>query len=159
MLEKKIEKKMVKTNIETKIFITEIYNAINLCDTIFALPWQKRGKRQRVISFTGSNKGYYSLGSTKKVHACALGIDSKWAVSRSHCTQGMWLFQRSREKILFFYCGNIFWGMRIFLWNICQIYITYIRNLYISTCIACIKILSKWTIFIFAFIQPLNHCY
>ena len=34
----------------------------------------------------------------KKSASYALGIDSKQAMSRSHCTQEMWPFRQSREK-------------------------------------------------------------
>ena len=56
------------------------------------IPQQEQGERQGVVAFMKSNL---------KVCACALGIDSKSAVSRLHCTQGLWPFQRSREKSKF----------------------------------------------------------
>ena len=62
----------------------KIYNKINECDIIFSSltsTRQEQGER-----------------SNEKVCVCALGIDSKYAVWRPHCTQGMWPFHRSWEK-------------------------------------------------------------
>ena len=58
---------------------------MNQCDTIFAL--LALFDRDREI----------------KVCACALDNDSKYAISRSHYTQGMLPFQRSREKKTYFH--------------------------------------------------------
>ena len=82
MLEKIWWEKKLQKNFETKIFITKTYNNINECDTIFALLATFDKNREKV----------------KKSAAYVLGIYLKKAISRSHCTQEMWLFQRSRVK-------------------------------------------------------------
>ena len=83
ILEKSFDKKNFrKINYKTKIFKTKIYSNIDKCHTIFALLalFDKTGRK------TGSNdivRGiWFKIGS----------------VGRSHWTQGMWRFERSREK-------------------------------------------------------------
>ena len=80
---KSFDKKNVgKINSKTKIFITKPYSNIDKCNTIFALlaPFDKTGRK------TGSNENgcgiWFKIGS----------------VARSHWTQGMRRFERSREK-------------------------------------------------------------
>ena len=87
MLRKKLKKKNFeqnfgKINYKTKIFITKNYSNIDKCHTNFALlaPFEKTGRK------TGSNENvcgiWFKIGS----------------IARSHWTQGMWRFDRSREK-------------------------------------------------------------
>ena len=83
MLEKSFDKKNFgKITYKRKIFITKIYSNIDNCQTIFALlpPFDRTGRK------TGSNKNvcgiWFKIGS----------------VARSHWTQVMWRFERSREK-------------------------------------------------------------
>ena len=83
ILERSFDKKNVgKLNYKTKLFITIIYSNIDKCHTIFTLlaPYDKTGRK------TGSNENvcgiWFKIGS----------------VARSHWTQGMWRFERSREK-------------------------------------------------------------
>ena len=92
MLEKKIWKKMLeksfyknnfeKINYKRKIFITKIYSNIDKCHIIFGLlaPFDRTGRK------TGSNENvcgiWFKIGS----------------VARSHWTQLMWRFERSREE-------------------------------------------------------------
>ena len=83
MLEKSFDKKNLgKINCKRKIFITKIYSNIDKCDTIFALltPFDRTGRK------TGSNENvsgiWFKIGS----------------VARSHWTQVMWRFERSRVK-------------------------------------------------------------
>ena len=76
------QKNVGKINYKTKIFITKIYSNIDKCHTIFALlaPFDKTGRK------TGRN-----------VNVC--GIWFKIASgAHSHRTQGMWRFERNREK-------------------------------------------------------------
>ena len=80
---KKVDKKNFgKINYKRKIFITKIYSNIDKCHTIFALlaPFDRTGRK------AGSNENicgiWFKIGS----------------VARSHWTQVMWRFQRSREK-------------------------------------------------------------
>ena len=85
-MEKKFWKKNVgKENFKKKILITNVDNNINKCDTIFAL-------------LAPLDKNWEKDGVMKKSAAYALGIDSKYAMSGSHCAQIMWLFRQSREK-------------------------------------------------------------
>ena len=71
-----------KINYKIKIFITKIYSNIDKCHTIFAFlaPFDITGRK------TGSNENvcgiWFKIGS----------------VARSHWTQVMWRFERSREK-------------------------------------------------------------
>ena len=83
MLEKSFDKKNVgKINYNRKIFITKIYSNIDKCQIIFALlaPFDRTGRK------TGSNENvcgiWFKIGN----------------VARSHWTQVMWRFERSREK-------------------------------------------------------------
>ena len=83
MFKKSFDKKNFgKLNSKTKIFITKLYSNIDKCHTIFALlaPYDKTGRK------TESNKNvcdiWFKIGS----------------VARSHWTQGMRRFERSREK-------------------------------------------------------------
>ena len=83
MLERSLHKKnVVKINYITELFITKIYSNIDKCHTILALlaDFEKTGRK------TGSNENvcgiWFKIGS----------------VARSHWTQGMWRFIRSREK-------------------------------------------------------------
>ena len=83
ILEKSFDKKNFgKINYKRKIFITKIYSNIDKCHTIFALlaPFDRTGRK------TGSNENvrgiWFKIGS----------------VARSHWTQVMWRFERSREK-------------------------------------------------------------
>ena len=83
MLEKSLDKKNVgKINYKRKIFINKIYSNIDKCHTIFALlaPFDRTGRK------TGSNENvcdiWFKIGS----------------VARSHWTQVMWRFERSRDK-------------------------------------------------------------
>ena len=83
MLEKSYDKKNVgKINSKTKIFITKLYSNIDKCQIIFALlaSFDKTGRK------TGSNENVYGIW---------FKIGS---VARSHWTQGMRRFERSREK-------------------------------------------------------------
>ena len=82
-MEKSFDKKnVVKINYKRKIFINKIYSNIDKCHTIFALlaPFDITGRK------TGSNENvcgiWFKIGS----------------VARSHWTQVMWLFERSRDK-------------------------------------------------------------
>ena len=76
------KKNFEKINSKTKIFITKLYNNIDECHTIFALlaPFDKTGRK------TGSNENI--CGMRFKIGS----------VARSHWTQGMRRFERSREK-------------------------------------------------------------
>ena len=83
VLEKSFDKINVGTiNYKRKIFINKIYSNIYKCHTIFALlaPFDRTGRK------TGSNENvcgiWFKIGS----------------VTRSHWTQVMWRFDRSREK-------------------------------------------------------------
>ena len=66
---KDLEKNVGKQNFWKKIITQSVRHYFCLAN----IPRQK----ERVITFTGSKKGYYSLGSNEKVCACALGIDLK----------------------------------------------------------------------------------
>ena len=76
------KKNFAKINYKTQIFITKIYSNIDKCHTIFALlaPFDRTGWK------TGSNENvcgiWFKIGSV----AC------------SHWPQGMWRFERSRQK-------------------------------------------------------------
>ena len=83
ILEKSFDKKNCgKINYKRKIYITKIYNNTDKCHSIFALlaPFDRTGRK------TGSNENvcgiWFKIGS----------------VARSHWTQVMWRFERSREK-------------------------------------------------------------
>ena len=83
MLEKSFDKKNFgKINYKTKIFITKIYSSIDECHTVFAflVPFDKTGRK------TGSNE-----------NVCGIWFKIGF-VARSHWTQGIWRFERSREK-------------------------------------------------------------
>ena len=82
-MEKSFDKKNVgKINYKRKIFINKIYSNIDKCHTIFALlapfdrTWRKTGSNEKVCGI------WFKIGS----------------VARSHWTQVMWRFERSREK-------------------------------------------------------------
>ena len=76
------EKSFGKINYKRKIFIDKIYSNIDKCHTIFALlaPFDRTGRK------TGSNENVYGIW---------FKIGS---VARSHWTQVMWRFERSRDK-------------------------------------------------------------
>ena len=81
---KSFDKKNVgKINYKRKIFITKIYSNIDKCHIIFVLlaPFDRTGRK------TGNSENdcgiWFKIGS----------------VARVHCTQVMWRFERSREKI------------------------------------------------------------
>ena len=82
-MEKSFDKKNFgKINYKRKIFITKIYSNIDKCHTIFAM----LALSDRTVRKTGSNE-----------NVC--GISFKiGSVARSHWTQVMWRFERSREK-------------------------------------------------------------
>ena len=81
--EKKFWKKYFrKINSKTKIFITKLYSNIDKCHTFFAL----------LASF---DKTGWKTGSNETVCSIWFKIGS---VARSHWTQGMRWFERSREK-------------------------------------------------------------
>ena len=77
-----ITQKFGKINYKRKIFITKMYSNIDKCHTIFALlaTFDRTGRK------TGSNENvcgiWFKMGS----------------VVRSHWTQVMWRFKRSREE-------------------------------------------------------------
>ena len=75
-------KKFGKINYKRKIFITKIYSNIDKCHTIFALlaPFYRTGRK------TASNE-----------NVCGIWLKIG-SVARSHWTQVMWRFERSREK-------------------------------------------------------------
>ena len=82
-MEKSFDKKNLgKINYKRKIFITKIYSNIDECHTIFALlaPFDRTGRK------TGSNE-----------NVCAIWFKIG-RVARSHWTQVMWRFERSRDK-------------------------------------------------------------
>ena len=88
ILEKKFWKKdFGKMNYKTKIFITKIYKNINKYHTIFALlaSFDKNRARERE-----SNENVCGICTR---HWFKIG-----SVARLHCTQGMWRFERSRDK-------------------------------------------------------------
>ena len=58
-------------------------------------PSTETGRTGRVRFLQVLIKAINSLGSNEQVCACAFCIDFKQAVPRSHCTQGIWPFQRS----------------------------------------------------------------
>ena len=83
MLEKSFDKKNFgKINYKKKKFKTKIYSDIDKCHTIFALiaPFDRTGRK---------------IGSNENVCGIWFKIGS---VARSHWTQVMWRFDRSREK-------------------------------------------------------------
>ena len=79
---KMLKKKFGKINSKRKIFINKIYSNIDKCHTILALlaPFDRTGRK------TTSNENvcgiWFKIGS----------------VARSHWTQVMWRFERSRDK-------------------------------------------------------------
>ena len=78
-MEKSFDKKNYgKINYKRKIFITKIYSNIDKCHTIFALlaPFDRTGTNENVCGI------WFKIGR----------------VTRLHWTQGMWRFERSREK-------------------------------------------------------------
>ena len=76
------KKKFGKINYKRKIFINKIYSNIDKCHTIVALlaPFDRTGRK---------------TGSTENVCGIWFKIVS---VARSHWTQVMWRFERSRDK-------------------------------------------------------------
>ena len=82
-LEKRFDKKKFgKINSKTKIFITKLYSNIDKCHNIFALlaPFDETGRKTR-----------------SNVNVCGIWFKIG-SVARSHWTQGMRWFERSREK-------------------------------------------------------------
>ena len=77
-----LKKNVGKINYKRKIFINKIYSNIYKCHTIFALltPFDRTGRK------IGSNENgcgiWFKIGS----------------VARSHWSQVLWRFERSREK-------------------------------------------------------------
>ena len=84
ILEKSLDKKNVgKINYKRKIFINKIYSNIDKCHTIFAL--------LALFDRTTGRK----TGNNENVYGIWFKIGS---VARSHWTQVMWQFERSRDK-------------------------------------------------------------
>ena len=75
--EKSFDKKNLgKTNSKTKIFITNFYNNIEKCYTIFALlaPFDKTGRK------TGRDENVCGIGMIQNRQCRALALDARYAV-------------------------------------------------------------------------------